>query len=215
MLAPPQAAVEVAGFTVHIRPPDTALDVLEVDVFITAQIHEHMERLPRAQDLRALQAWVAEHVVAVEGTQQSWGALTERERVDWIDTELDYPQLVDLKKRIIELASLPERLVDDVQEFWRIAALGGCECPICKHDKEPTPALLKVCLYAKLGEATDRVVAATAKIGEAAALNAPWWLYQLQQAQAIGRGRARQEEKRGKDRKKSIHEAIKARGGRL
>ncbi|MFP4598052.1 MAG: hypothetical protein ACLFVJ_07360 [Persicimonas sp.] len=210
MKAPPHSQVSIAGHRLTIRPPDTAIEVLELTIFHTANTLEHMATMPRARDVDALCRWCAAYVLDVDTAE--WADFDEARRAAFLDREFAWKELRALNEQIVELASLPAELVADVERFWTIACKGGCECPICDGGREPTERLLKACQYAQLHESTERVVESTAMLGDKPALQAPWWLYQLQQAQARGKNRAAYERRKDKDRKSGVDQALKNRG---
>lgn len=211
MIAPPYSQLRLAGTTWTIRPPDTAIEVLECDVFHACHVDEHRGVMPRAQDVDAVQRWCAAYIVAVE-ERPAWSSYTPEERAAVLDRELDWREAEKLRAAIVETAGLPEAIVEGVVDFYEVAEKGGCECPICERDKEPTPALKEACLYEGVPANSIKVVNSTFTLGDAPALDAPWWLYQLQQAQARGRGRARQERRRKQRNRQMADNVLQERG---
>lgn len=215
MIAPPEGVCEVGGHVFHIRPPHKAIDVLEADVFLVASTRDGAVT-PKTRVLRAIQSWCAEHVVRVEVGPESGErepkAVSEYRQ--FIDNQLSYQELTRLRLAIIDLGSMPQETLRQVREFWYVARSGGCECPVCESRVDATvenQAQYK-CLYGQFDPSIDRIVNATHSIGDSSMLDAPWWLYQLQQAQSSGTSRAIVEERKNRKRSKSSTNVLKNRG---
>lgn len=203
MIPPLEGEIGLGGVTWRVRAPERAVDVLHSDIFLVAKAKAGAGcGMVGPLELAAVQRWCAQYVV------------DPPDALSLIDSTLSIRQLEDLRAKIVELASLPGETVRQVQQFWYIANSGGCECPVCSGRVERSEENRERmdCRYADIDPDVDRIIDATYSLGKSPAFDAPWWLYQLQQAQARGTAQGLSEERKKKARVSTSHDNLKRRG---
>lgn len=212
MIAPPTGWVTLEGWHWRIKGPETTSAVLEADIWHTTQTEKELAQDLPVPDNTDMATWC---------NQFTTGALPEGEPKDpkdaqavsvaMLDRELKTRNFFELKQAIVDLVTLDQDVLEDLQEFWKIQYLGGCECPFCEGRQDPEdlhPSIDNPCQFSDLRhrQRTFRIASLYGPFEDVTVLDRPFWLYQIRQANQLAENEAEQERE---DEKDSVEQARK------
>lgn len=204
-------SVVCLGCEFIFRPPETVRDLLRWDVEINAYSNINSEEFFRSGSV-----WIAEHLLQITETGTSADHDDPETIAVWLLSLVDGPEdaseFVRLGETIARSADVPAVLGEEVRTLWsRQAGLtdadtaSACKCPKCTGRDSSDFA----CIYREISDEA-RMLAISR--GALEYLDAPPWLYQLNQ---IWNGiEARKHEKRERERKEreQHNQIMKSRG---
>lgn len=187
---------------VCILEPETAADVIEWSVIVVPMLEHDTTR-----GVRKAQRWISRHILPDIG---GWADMTDRERVAFVDSMLDIPEMVAVRDTCVESVSLPPGLYERLVEYFTIFGAGGCACPECREGKEIKPEFFdQFCRYAEFEIHVESAAVQVMRSAEPSPSTIPYWLHQAYQAKAVGMGRgiAERRRRRKEQREKSKERA--------
>ena len=197
------STIEVGGDEVEVELPGTAREVLDYLAFVSVK---HDEAIDEPEKYPS----VTRHIVQWLGRYVEGGA-------DRADKKWTFAEAMDAAMKIIEAASIPKTVRQGLVEFARIHGVGGCECPLCRSPEEMADAKERTleivrgkCNFSEIDEDVVALAAMTRPAREGNLSEAPWYLYQIDDAIETGLTRGRRSRR---DRKKGSSKMKKALGG--
>lgn len=206
MIAPPEGTFEAEGTSVHWVGPETAEAVLEVDLWHTTRTLETLNDHQLFPDVDGMAKWCAAHAEWIEVDDRVEQEVTGTT----IDACLNLSQIFDLKNEIVEAVSLPDDLIEQLRDYWKVALGEGCSCPICEAETEQKrEELLErahhdrrgICKYAEFDDRTQEVASAFSLAADDDLHEAPFYLYQIGQAYRAGKGDAMEQQRKKREKR--------------
>jgi len=218
MIAPPKGWVTLHGWHWRIVGPSETHPILEVDIWHTTKAERRLSQDVPLPDNRQMAEWCAAYTTgALPEESPKHPEDTQSVGPQMLDRELKTRHFFDLKQAIIDLVTLEPEVLEDLQEFWRIQYLGGCECPFCEGavDREDkSPHVDDPCKFSDLHkrQRTFRIASLYGPYEDVTVLDRPFWLYQIRQANQLAESEAEQERDEQQDRVQQAREMQKQRG---
>lgn len=201
-----RSAVEVGGHKVKVRLPKTAREVLEYTAFLAVQ-----------HDASAIDNKFQGYSIVV-GQIIQWAGRYVEGGEDWVDNHLTIPQTFELALAIVSACSLPKSRLDDIRQWAKIIGEGGCECIRCgdperfnRSSQATKEKALRHCLYRDVDDNAVTLASHTRAAREGNLLDAPWFIYQIENAVKGGLWSGRRNKRRNEDKAKTLRSRI---GGR-
>ena len=198
-----RSTVEVSGHKIDVRLPETAREMLDYLAFVAPR-HDHSA------------AHGGSYTQSVEHVIQ-WLDRYVEDGGDWVDRHLEIVEAFKLAGKISDAASIPDDLLDELRDFAQIHGRGGCDCPACSDpeameqaDEETARYIRSKCKFSDVSSQAVQIAASTRPAREGSLLDAPWYLYQIDQAISTGRYRGRQQKERRENQQQKMRKALGA-----
>lgn len=196
-----------ASLEVRFSIPQTTKELLTIEGLASCYLvprHKQGKSRPSPDHMRVCRDWVQPYIVS-----NNEGHTTE-ELLYW---RLSPAQIVDLAVSVRNEAALDTDVFNQIKEAAKITALGGCDCRICSGmvlESDIDAHTRSLCKYSGLGEVANGLMVTASPLRDGDKLNAPFWVFQVEQALVLGRGEGRQEQ----EQRARIRERIRKNAGR-